>query len=482
MKKTFIQFLLLTATGWLGSSCQDILEVKPRSQITNQVFWQSEGDFTTYMTGIYQRFRGHMNEQAFGEDRSELYVQGSLPRFSAYWSQVINAGNSRDWTAFYGTIGHVNLLLRQIDGFTFTNEVVKKRTQAEALCVRAYLYYYMAKIWGDVPLVLEPVVDENVPLVARTPVADVFKQVFADLDQALALFPEAGYPDKNRFSKPAAYAFKADAKLWTAKVLGGGNADLNEALAAIAEVEKSGVSLLPVFRNVFLSTNKKNTEVIFSLYFNRNETGSDMYARSALPLINYSGTAANAADLPLVKEPGNAQAGYAASPEALALLDIYPGDVRRDVSYIWELQGTKKLIAWPNKFRGTLYAEDRLADDDVILYRFADLLLLKAEALAALGQSAPALVELNKVRKRAGVADFTATDKKTLEKEILDERGREFFHENKRWWDLVRFHKGGTINVYELVPNLRGKTTPLYWPVATRVLSLNNLIKQTEGY
>jgi hypothetical protein len=173
----------------------------------------------------------------------------------------------------------------------------------------------------------------------------------------------SGYPDKNRFSKPAAYAFKADAKLRTAKVLGGRNADLNEALAAIAEVEKSGVS-------------------------------------------------------------------YAASSEALALLDQYPGDVRREVSYIWELQGTKKLIAWPNKFRGTLHAEDRLADDDVILYRFADLLLLKAKALAALGQSAPALIELNKVRKRAGVADFT-------------------------------FHKGGTINVYELVPNLRGKTTPL---------------------
>ncbi|GAB3945447.1 RagB/SusD family nutrient uptake outer membrane protein [Spirosoma harenae] len=477
---------ILTIVSWIAAlscfSCNSILEVKPASQITNQVYWQNEDDFSAYLTGIYQLYRTQMNDLSFGDDRSDSYVQGSLPRFSAYWSQVINAGNSKDWTPYYSVIGHVNLLLKQMDGFNFTNQTVKNRTRAEALCLRASMYFYMAKIWGDVPLTLDAIVDENVPLLERKPVADVFKQVFTDLDAAIAAFPEAGYVDKNRFSKPAAYATKADAKLWTAKVLNGGDADFNDALASIAEVEKSGVSLLPSFRNIFLSTNKKNAEIIFSLYFNRNETGSDMYGRNGLPLINYSGTATNAADLALVKEPGNAQAAYAASPEIRAIIDKYLGDTRKDVSYIWELQGTKQLVAWPNKFRGTLYAEDRIADDDVIIYRLADIILLKAEALAALGRSADALVELNKVRKRAGIADFTATDKKVLEKEILDERGRELFNENKRWWDLVRFHKGGTINIYDVVPNLKGKTTPLYWPIATRVMALNSKIKQTEGY
>ena len=480
MKKILITLSWLAVLSSL--SCQRILEVKPVSQITNQVYWQNEDDFSAYLTGIYQLYRAQMNDLSFGDDRSDSYVQGSLPRFSAYWSQVINPGNSKDWTVYYSVIGHVNFLLSQMDGFKFSNENNRKRIRAEALCIRASMYFYMAKIWGDIPLTLDAIVDEKVPLLARAPVTDVFKQVFADLDAAIALFPEAGFVDKNRFSRPAAYATKADAKMWTAKVLNGGAADFNDALMAIAEVEKSGVSLLPSFRNIFVSTNKKNAEIIFSLYSNRNETGSDMYARSALPLVNYSGTATNAADLPLVKEPGNAQAGYAASPEIRAIIDRYPGDTRRDVSYIWELQGTKQLIAWPNKFRGTLYAEDRIADDDVIVYRLADMLLLKAEALAALGRSAEALVELNKVRKRAGIPDYTITDKKTLEKEILDERGRELFHENKRWWDLVRFHKGGTIDVYSVVPNLKGKTTPLYWPVATRVLALNSQIKQTDGY
>ena len=70
----------------------------------------------------------------------------------------------------------------------------------------------------------------------------------------------------------------------------------------------------------------------------------------------------------------------------------------------------------------------------------------------------------------------------TVEKAILDERGRELYFENKRWYDLVRFHKAGTIDVYTYVPNLVGKTTPLFWPLAQSVLAKNSMLEQTTGY
>ena len=117
------------------------------------------------------------------------------------------------------------------------------------------------------------------------------------------------------------------------------------------------------------------------------------------------------------------------------------------------------------------------------MYRLADVFLMKAEAYAGINNTTLAITYLNKVRNRAGTGDYSgAVDKATVEKEILDERGREFYFENKRWYDLVRFHKGGTINVYTYVPNLVGKTTPLFWPLNTTVLANNSLIKQTEGY
>jgi hypothetical protein len=109
--------------------------------------------------------------------------------------------------------------------------------------------------------------------------------------------------------------------------------------------------------------------------------------------------------------------------------------------------------------------------------------LMQAEAYAGLDNTTKAIEYLNKIRQRAGTGDYAgATDKSTVELEILNERGREFFFENKRWYDLVRFHSAGTINVYNYVPNLKGKTTPLFWPVAAKVLATNPLIEQTDGY
>ena len=143
------------------------------------------------------------------------------------------------------------------------------------------------------------------------------------------------------------------------------------------------------------------------------------------------------------------------------------------------------ILTQTNKFRGKVYADDRYFDDDLIVYRWADMLLLRAEANAALGNSPAALIDLEEVRTRAGIGEYTGpTDKKSLEKEILDERLRELFLEQKRWFDLVRFHFGGTINIYEEVPNLVGKenTAPIYFPIAYNDMVLNEKLVQTEGY
>ncbi len=148
-----------------------------------------------------------------------------------------------------------------------------------------------------------------------------------------------------------------------------------------------------------------------------------------------------------------------------------------------ELQASGPKVAWINKYPGTEYSDDRVSDNDIILWRLADLFLLKAEAYAGLNDGANA--KLYRTRSAPALPRVSikgATDKLSLEKEILSERGRELFFENKRWWDLVRFHKGGTLDIYQYIPNLIGKTTPLFWPVNTTVMANNPNIDQTEGY
>lgn len=130
------------------------------------------------------------------------------------------------------------------------------------------------------------------------------------------------------------------------------------------------------------------------------------------------------------------------------------------------------------------YTDDRYFDDDLIVYRWADLLLLRAEAYAALGETAKAIADLDQIRNRAGLQGYSGhEDKLRLEKEICDERLRELFLEQKRWYDLVRFHFGGSINIYNEVPNLNDKQGyPLYLPINYNDMVLNEHLVQTEGY
>ncbi|MGN6510886.1 MAG: RagB/SusD family nutrient uptake outer membrane protein [Chitinophaga sp.] len=494
MKKIFPYILGLIAF----TSCDALLDVKPESSITEAVYWQSEGDFEPYLTGIYPFMRVFANNVTYATERSEELVSALNSRFTVAWAQNLTptsgALNYADW---YKAIGHCNLLLEKIEAFPFaSNPDLKKRILAETHCLRAYFYFHLTRIIGDAPLMLEAVTDTEVPLLARSPAPEVLAQITADLDEAIAQFKSiSGFtpemiPSKYRFSYASAQALKADVKLWSAKVLAGGDAELNAAIAAIDEVEKSGATLNMEFKD---ATNKRaasNPEMLLAAFFLRDEPvsaaggvpGITHFCVNAFPYETGVQGADNLDSLPYAKTSANGQGAYQISPASKALFTD-PADKRVPFTWVTERQNGVPKISWITKFTGTIYADGRVADNDIPMYRLADIYLMKAEAYAALNKTTEAIEYLEKVRLRAGTGEYTgATDKAAVEKEILDERGRELFFENKRWYDLVRFHKGGTIDVYDYVPNLAGKETPLFWPLNTTVLANNNLIQQTEGY
>jgi hypothetical protein len=483
MKRLTIFFGALSFLMIAG--CDDLLDVEPQSSITEQVYFQNEGDFNPYVTGIYTFMRNKTinNNILYGTERSEELISAVNARFTTAWNQILTPETGAlDYAVWYQAIGHCNLLLNKIENFPFANEADKNRIKAEAYSLRAYFFFHLTRIIGDAPLMLEAVTSEEVPVLPRAKASDVLAQIFADLDQAISLFPEQTFVNgKYRFSYPAAQALKAEAKLWSAKVLGGGEADLNDAITAAAAVEQAGLSLQANFGNI--TTVRANSEIILSTYYNRDEEdGKSNYALNALPFLAAVTGASNLAELPYCLTTVNGQGAYQISPLSRALFSN-PADKRIASTFVVEQQGGVEKIAWIKKYPGNKYTDDRISDNDVIIFRLADIYLMQAEAYAALDNTAKAIEYLDLVRLRAGTGNYSgATDKETLEMEILNERGREFFFENKRWYDLVRFHSAGTINVYEYVPNLIGKTTPLYWPLAAKVLATNPLIKQTDGY
>jgi hypothetical protein len=454
------------------------------------VFFHTEGDFEPNLVGIYTIMRSLANNVTYGTERSEELVSALNSRFTVAWSHTLSPSSGAiNYAEWYRGIGHCNLLLLKIKDFPFSsNPDLKKKILAETYCLRAYFYFHLLRIIGDAPLMLDAVVDENVPLLPRAKSTDVMKQIKEDLNAAIGQFSsvtqvnKTSYPSKYRFSYGSAQAMKADACLWSAKVLGEGQADLQAAVDAVNEVMKTGLSLNTDFKNVTGVRASGNNEVLLAAYFQRDEVPGGNYAKNALPYLSGVQGANNLEQIPYCFSSANGQGAYQISTLSKSLF-TNTADKRIPGTWVVEMQPSGLKISWITKYPGTKYTDDRVPDNDIIIYRLADVLLMRAEAYAGLNDVINAKKDLDAVRQRAGIGDYLGTlDKNSIEKEILDERGRELFFENKRWFDLVRFHKGGTIDVYQYVPNLKGKTTPLFWPLNTTVLANNSNIQQTTGY
>jgi starch-binding outer membrane protein, SusD/RagB family len=489
MKRFFLTIPVIVIIATVFTGCKKILEVKPQSRITEEVFFHNEGDFEPNVVGIYTVMRSLANNVTYGTERSEELASALNSRFTVAWSHTLSASSGAiNYAEWYRGIGHCNLLLLKIKDFSFSsNPDLKKKITAETYCLRAFFFFHLLRVIGDAPLMLDAVVDENVLLLPRAKGADVMKQIKSDLNAAIdqytsmSQFSKSSYPSKYRFSYVSAQAMKADACLWSAKVLGGGQTDFQEAVNALNEVMQTGLLLNTDFKNVTGIRASNNSEVLLAAYYQRDETGGN-YVVNALPYLAGITGATNLDQIPYCASTANGQGAYQISSLTKSLF-TNTADKRIPGTWVVEMQPSGPKVSWITKYPGTKYTDDRVSDNDLIVYRLADALLMRAEAYAGLDDIANAKKDLDAVRQRAGIGDYSGTlDKSGIEKEILNERGRELFFENKRWFDLVRFHKGGTIDLYQYIPNLKGKTTPLFWPLNTTVLANNPNIQQTEGY
>jgi len=477
--KHLIKIYTLAFALLLFSSCEKLLDLDNVSDITNADYWESQGDVESYLFGVYSEYRNLNNTLTYFEDRGDSFVPGMEGGPSNAWNQNLTPQNAPNWIDFYKVIQHCNLLIKYSEGITFSSEADKNKLLAEVYFIRAHTYFSLLRIWGEVPLEIVPTENDTKEMLPRSSVDEVMSQVLADVSQAIEFFPE-GASEKSRASKAAAYALKADVLLWKAKVLKGSSAELEEVIS-LADKASQGLSLEENFENIFSNENKEGKEVIFSLHFHRDEKDGH-YSSRLKPRDIFVQDAVNRDEIAFARSGARSQ--YAPSPKLQEAFAENPSDVRTDQSYIVALTADNSIIGiFDNKMRGSVNAGNRYYDSDIVIYRLAEMILFKAEALAALNRTDEAITELNKIRNRAQIGDYTGSTSKTaVEKAILQERFREFYLELKRWPDLVRFNAAGSIDIYDEVPNLNGKSVPLFSPIPQTDIDKNPSLNQTEGY
>ncbi|MGV8814543.1 MAG: RagB/SusD family nutrient uptake outer membrane protein [Gelidibacter sp.] len=498
------KYIYLLITVLVLSACSNELDSKSPSELTVQGFWNSEEGAKAAHTGLYANIRASaQNLWLLGEMRSDIW--GGRTYESPASENLIESNITiatapfNGWADLYVRIYRVNDFIVNLPNVPFTKESEKAHLLGQAYGLRAFYYYTLLKTWGDVPIILEPLTDIDASSLskARSPQADVMAQIKSDIAASLNAFGSDGsywLGTRVFWSKAATLALKGDVYIWSGNLLSGGNADFIEAKSALEQISSLGVSLAPSVSKLWGVENEGNAEFIFAIQYKRDEAEnfySNLTGRTTeiRPQFNDDGASMNSFII------GGANR-YGQSEKTLLLLDDN-NDTRKDAAFIRLYTDNNGGAGYPtynaskyfgsifNKFLGRVDGTVRIFENDVPVYRYADVILLLAEAKNLLGEDPSA--EINQIRARAYGANY---DSATMDyvngsqlantNAILNERYKEFIGEGKRWWDLRRAGNNFVIeNIRFLNP---GDEYKLLLPITQDMIGRNPLLDQTPGY
>lgn len=480
----YIRSVGITIIFFVLQSCQN-LDIKPDSSISNESYWSSEADAESALNGLYLRMRNSFtvhNWMYWFECRTGNISGGLQP--GGIQSFIDNAltPNLTDanWQPFYTVISLANAIIHNADRITFSQPSRKDYIKSQAYFVRAWCYYNLVRLWGEVPIVTAFIDSDNHEQLfpTRSGIDEVFQLIKEDMRLADELSTDNHSTEKSKASRAAIMMLKADIYLWIARVRGESNDALQIADQAVSEVLSNNTyRLAENYENIF--TQEDNSEIIFSIYYdlleNSNQYGSLLgQSRSLVPQAYQNNP------IPV------------GSNHTMQFSNLFyeryrnrtSNDARAEViSQDMEISGTN--FRWTNKFMGEMNGNIRVFTSDTRIYRLAEAYLFKAEILAEQGQFVEALSYINSVVKRAyGMDDFytSVSNKEELNNILLEERIIEFAGECKSWFDMIRFGE-----VFNRVPSLAGREKDkqgnvLYFPVHVNSFSANPNIKQTPGY
>ncbi|MDP5158794.1 MAG: RagB/SusD family nutrient uptake outer membrane protein [Flaviramulus sp.] len=481
-----IKYLIFAITGFIFTSCSDeFLNPLPDTAVAVDAYFQSDEDVLSGVIGIYDAFQGvnentetnignfnrgvqfeHLLTEHRTDNTRNATLEGSKSDFHRYIVEANNVESEDYYASMYQAIFRANNVLNFI---SIADESNQAKYTAEAKFLRAYAYFKLVRLFGDVPLVTTvPGPLDNEVLFTRIPVAQIYTQIIEDLQEAISVLDNSS---KSRASRAAAQAILAKVYLTQSTPNYPGAQQLCETIINSLEYD-----LEPNYANVFYS--ELNDEIIFAIqYQSGNAQESQSFSSEFTSTIR----------------AGREDGQNIVNTNLKAEFDAIGGD-RTTVS-ITNLDGSldddenevAKFLPDGFDYTDNYGPNARNAGNDYIAMRFADVLLMHVEAILAGGAAtvdSDALTSFQRIRDRAFPATAPNAIASITKEELLRERRVELAFENQRWFDLLRFGVAESVlGAHAIEMGYIFNSRALLLPIPAREINISGgLLTQNPGY
>lgn len=485
--KYSVVLLLFAALG----SCKKYLDKAPLDSINTANFFKTEEDAIAAINGAYQPLQWPKlyNLRIWTTDiwagNSIVGAGGGTDGIetqdiSSFVTATDNAAALDIWRGPAPGILRSNLVLKNVPDMAIS-QAIKDRIVGEAYFLRAHYYFILIRLFGDVPLITVPQTPEDDLRPARTPKAQVYDLIISDLKKAIDLLPiRSTYTgaDVGRASKGSAVGMLAKVYL----TLG----NYAETVNYCRQVTALGYQLNSNYSDNFSPATRNSNEALFEVQY-KGKTSYSFWdnENQASWVSTFTG-------------PRNADfvgGGYGWNQPTAEFVNQYEaGDNRKDKTILYagcpDFDGKPFLAAYSTtgyNLRKFLVPRSLSPDYDTNpsnwpVLRYADVLLMEAEALCELNKLTEALIPLNQVRQRAGLAGVSGLNQIDLRNKIKAERRIELAFEGQRWFDLVRYNNGYAQSFFQSIGKSNFTSKHLLLPIPQKEIDANPNLTQNAGY
>ncbi len=492
IRKNIFTISCVVLLTFFMSACGDFLNTNPQTDFTQGATdgdsltsaYLSISDALSELQGAYNNYKNDIFEQEnymVNDVQSDnCYVGGDGTNEEAVDLIKLTPTNEKValvWSQYYSMAGTATTVIEntKLMSESSASEADRKAVIAQAKFIRAWAYFDMVRLWGDLPMVLELIptitaknLEQWYPVMypARTPESEIYDQIISDLDETETISYLTS-TNHGAFEATQGAAYGLLAKIYATRGEKS-ERDYSKVVEYCDKVTAQGYQLVDDFDSLWDPDNKYTSEGIFEVY--------------------YDATSSNWAYWTLLKEYEDGTVTwrrYCTPTQDLVAKFDKENDKRYPASIIWK--SVSYDVYWPADNYPFAY-KIRELNSDIILMRYADILLLKAEALVELNSVGEAIDIVNTIRERAGISSLDRNmSQDDARLAVENERQLELFMEAQRWYDLLRNdrmldvmrkHKDQNGNlIFADLEAFRAK-----WPIPQGEMDINSNLVQNEGY